>query len=265
MSTLERLRLLQTEMKEEEDEFVHSMEARLRKTKELKKTNLELGERLKAVQEEVSLVDAQLWEKEESLQILWEACRRLKRELDGRVESKGEYHKDETQRTSEGTRGATCATRDHGGAFGKVDGQQIFHKAGPQRETPMEFAPSVCSSPMPSPIKPINYVSPVSMEMESRLVSRERRAENFTGNLNRSQMLANFDPEMINVNEKRESVCRIGPVNLIEESLRKRRMNDLSDPDLQIIHSRQRNKDSDSQGNLQIIHSRQRNKDSDSQ
>ena len=171
----------------------------------------------------------------------------MKRELDRREESKGEYHKDETQRTSEGTRGTTCATRDHGGAFGKVDGQQIFHKAGPQRETPMEFAPSVCSSPMPSPIKPINYVSPVSMEMESRLVSRERRAQNITGNLNRSQMLANVDPEMMNVNEKRESVYGVGPVNLIEDSLRKRRMNDLSDPDLQIIHSRQRNKDGDCQ------------------
>ena len=82
MSTLERLLQLQTEMELEEEEFVRSMEASTRKIKELKNMNVELEERLKAVKEELSLVEVKLWEKEESLQILWETCRQMKRELD---------------------------------------------------------------------------------------------------------------------------------------------------------------------------------------
>ena len=69
-STLERLRQLQKEMEVEDVEFVHSMKVRMKRAEELKKKNVELEERLKAVKEEVSLVEAQLWEKEESMQIL---------------------------------------------------------------------------------------------------------------------------------------------------------------------------------------------------
>ena len=168
-STLERLRQLQKEMEVEDVEFVHSMKARMKRAEELKKKNVELEERLKAVKEEVSLVEAQLWEKEESMQILWELCRRIKRDLD-RGEDASQKYQDVTRSTARGTQRTTQGTRNDGQAFSTGNVQQIFHKVGPQCVTPIEFAPRVCSSPMPSPIKhqPISSDSSVSLEMEQR-------------------------------------------------------------------------------------------------
>jgi len=249
-STLERLRQLQKEMEVEDVEFVHSMKARMKRAEELKKKNVELEERLKVVKEEVTLVEAQLWEKEESMQILWEMCRRMKRDLD-RGEEASQRYQDVTERTARGTQRTTQGTRNDGQAFSTGNVQQIFHKVGPQCVTPIEFAPRVCSSPMPSPIKhqPINYDSSVSLmrEMESRLVSPERQDD--TGNVSRSRMI--FGPEIINAKES--GVFELSEKNSpsdFTDSLRKRRLADLSDPDLQIIASRQRIMGSDFQGNL---------------
>jgi len=251
-STLERLRQLQKEMEVEDVEFVHSMKARMKRAEELKKKNVELEERLKAVKEEVTLVEAQLWEKEESMQILWEMCRRMKRDLD-RGEEASQRYQDVTERTARGTQRTTQGTRNDGQAFSTGNVQQIFHKVGPQCVTPIEFAPRVCSSPMPSPIKhqPISSDSSVSLEMESRLVSPERQAQNDTGNVSRSRMQMNFCPEIFNAKERGvlERSERLDPNNFTD-SLRKRRLADLSDPDLQIIASRQRIMGSDFQGNL---------------
>ena len=112
-STLERLRQLQKEMEVEDVEFVHSMKARMKRAEELKKKNVELEERLKVVKEEVTLVEAQLWEKEESMQILWEMCRRMKRDLD-----RGEEASENViQRTTQGTQRRTYCTQDDGQAF----------------------------------------------------------------------------------------------------------------------------------------------------
>ena len=252
-STLERLWHLQAEMEVEEEEFVRSMEAGKRKTEELKIMNVELEKRLKAVKEEVSLVEAQL-------QILWEACRRMIRELDRGEEARRCHEEDGIQKTTRGTQRTRRGTLYDGGeAFSKGDKQQAVYKADAQCETPIEFAPRVCSSPMPSPIKhlPNNYGS-ASMEMESRLVSHDEGGiQNDPGNLNRSRMLVNFGPEMIAAKERVGFVRseRISPSNRTVDSMRKRRLADLSDPDLQIIDSRQRNIDSDFQVTSFFAHS----------
>jgi len=255
-STLERLRQLQKEMEVEDVEFVHSMKARMKRAEELKKKNVELEERLKAVKEEVNLVEAQLWEKEESMQILWEMCRRMKRDLDRGEKANREYQEDVIQKISRGTRRTTQGTRNDGQAFSNGNVQQILSKVGPQCATPKEFAPRVCSSPMPSPIKhqPINYDSSVSLEMESRLVSPERQVQNDTGNAGRSQMQMNFGLGILDAKERGvfEFSEKNSPSNLTD-SLRKRRLADLSDPDLQIIASRQRNNGGESQGNLSKV------------
>ena len=92
-------------------------------------------------------------------------------------------------------------------------------------------------------------------EMESRLVSPERQAQNDTGNVSRSRMQMNFCPEIFNAKERGvlERSERLDPNNFTD-SLRKRRLADLSDPDLQIIASRQRNMSGDFQvKSLQIL------------
>ena len=249
-STLERLRQLQKEMEVEEDEFVHGMEGRMRKTEELKKMNIELKKRLEAVKEEVSLVEVQLWKKKKSMQIIWEMCRQMKRELDRGEEASRKYHKDEIQRTTQGTKRMALDTPNDGQDFSKVAEHQVFDKFDPpQRKTPLGFVPRVCSSPMPSPIKHMTFDSSASVEMGTRRVSTGRQAQNDTGNLSRSHLLRNFGPEVINAKEREVFVRsneRVGTSNLTDSS-RKRRLTDISDPDLQIVASRQRNMASDFQ------------------
>ena len=248
-STLERLSQLRKGLEEEEQEFIRSMDINIRKAMELEKKNEELEERLKSVREEVNLVEAQLWEKEESVQILWETCRRMKIDLDGGREGRREYHEDVIQRTTQGSQRTAHGARDNGQAFSKEKVPHEFDKAGTQREIPMCFAPRLCSSPKPSPIKHLSIADDncVSLNMESRPLSPVR-TQNITGNLNISQMLVNLGPEMINSNNERGGFVSGERVDLDTsnqtDSLRKRRLAaDVSDPDLQIITSKQKNTD----------------------
>ena len=170
----------------------------------------------------------------------------MKRDLD-----RGEEASENViQRTTQGTQRRTYCTQDGGQAFSEGKVEQVCYKVGPQCVTPIEFAPRVCSSPMHSSIKHMTCDSSASLDMENKPVSPERSVQNDTGNLNRSQMLMNFGPEVTNAKERGVFRCsseRVGCSKLTEDSLRKRRLADLSDPDLQIITSRQRNMDSDFQ------------------
>jgi len=235
-STMEKLQLLVKEMQVEEREFAQGMEGRNRRVEELKKMIAEKEERLRKAKDEVEKMDALLWDKEESVQILLEMYRRMKREVDG------EDHTLPQQDDQENTESEVLTTRTTQANVNasRSRGSPPLGKKFSQCQIPPEFTPRICSSPMPSPIKhlPDVYNSPL---YEQRGVQSKRPA----------QIMRKAKKPQTPL--KPEKVPKLDLENLDADNLRKGRSADHSDSDLQIIACRIGDSDEDVRVNPAMV------------
>jgi len=220
-STMEKLQLLVKEMQVEESEFAQGMEARSRRAEELKKLIAEKEERLRKAKDEVERMDALLRDREESVQILWEMYRRMKREVDEEHHKLPQHDDQEnsepellTKRTTQANVNASCSR-----------GSPPLGKELSQCQIPPEFTPRSCSTPLPSPIKHLPHVNN-SPSYENRGVQSKRPAQIMR------------KAERLQAPMKPVKVPKLDFENLVADNMRKGRSADQSDPDLQIIACR---------------------------